>query len=243
MSASENNPEPAPQPVKDAAPVPTSLPLTDTEVWWEVMAVLAIGVLPPLTSAIVAANVPVKPPYWLHSLSLCLHSAGVSFAVLYVISRSGEPWSSFGLAHPKPRDLVFGLLLALIGWALWERFGPLLDDYAADANTFFFWPQSGADYAWMVVRQAANGFAEELVVRAYLITRLTRLMKSPALAVLFSTLAFASYHLHYGPGGLALVALMGLAYGGIYLLIRRVWPFALGHMLFNMFLECQNSLA
>src|SRR5207302_51457 len=102
-------------------------------------------------------------------------------------------------------------------------------------------PQTAIDYLWMAAKYAANGFAEELVTRAYLITRLERLLKSRLLAVALSALLFASYHVYYGFGGaLIYVMAFGVMYSGLYVLIRRVWPFALAHMLVDVFNELQR---
>ena len=45
---------------------------------------------------------------------------------------------------------------------------------------------------------------------------------------------FASYHLYYGVEGLIEMMMVGLGFGLLYLLIRRIWPFAIGHMLWNV---------
>ena len=123
---------------------------------------------------------------------------------------------------------------------LWVGIAPLVpDDFVNDDNLFPL-PRSVTDYFWMTGKHVANGFAEELVMRAYLITRLERLLGSGSLAVLVSSLLFASYHIYYGPGVTLIHAvLFGLAFGGLYLLLRRVWPLALAHALINISNELQ----
>jgi membrane protease YdiL (CAAX protease family) len=216
--------------------------MTERAIWCEVAAVLAIGVVPKVSTAIVAAveasSAPL--PYWLDSLDLCVRSVCTSFVVLYLIGRSGEAWSTFGLVRPGFSDLVLGLVLVAADLGLWWRVEPLLPGEVGQNSSIHPTPGHTADYFLMLLKHAANGFAEELVVRAYLITRLERLLGSSLQAVVLSAVAFASYHLYYGPGaGLIYMALLGLMFGAFYLVVRRVWPFALGHMLINVYIEMQ----
>jgi membrane protease YdiL (CAAX protease family) len=83
---------------------------------------------------------------------------------------------------------------------------------------------------------AATSFSEEFVCRSYLITRLERLRRSSAQAVIISALLFASLHLYQGWAGVLQAAFMGVLYGCVFLLVRRIWPLALGHILFNIYL-------
>lgn len=236
-------PEHGPQPRGTADAAPAALSMTDRAIGWEVAAVLAIAVLPPLSAAIVSSvQRPDKLPYWLDSLDLCSHSACVSFAVLYVMHRSGEPWSSFGVTRPRLSDPWLGLLLFLVTHVLWVRLSLVLPAGRVKPDAFFPVPRGATDYALMMLKHAANGFAEELVMRAYLITRLERLLKSRLGAVTLSAVLFASYHLYQGPGGLIYMLLLGLTYGGCYLLLRRVWPLALGHMFVNVYIDFDGSL-
>jgi membrane protease YdiL (CAAX protease family) len=240
----EASAESIPQPGKNSADVIAAPPLTDRAIWLEVLAVLAIGVLPNLALAIVSAiyAAPSNLPYWVGSMELTLRCTGVSFAVLYLISRSGEPWSTFGLAVPRVSDLLLGLLISFVYFALWNRVFPILPtDLVEHVGTLPF-PLSPTDFIMMFVSHAANGFTEELVVRAYLITRLVRLLNSKLNAITLSAFVFASYHVYYDPGGgLIFILLVGFVYGGIYLVLRRIWPLALGHMLVNIFIETAGS--
>lgn len=96
--------------------------------------------------------------------------------------------------------------------------------------------QDPLDYVALWLSFAATGFSEEVVCRAYLITRLERLRRSSAQAVVVSALLFASYHLYQGWHGGLYALFVGLLYGCVFLLVRRVWPLAMGHILFNIYL-------
>jgi membrane protease YdiL (CAAX protease family) len=89
----------------------------------------------------------------------------------------------------------------------------------------------------MVVKFLVAAYAEELVTRAYLITRLTGLLGSPTKAVVLAAATFASYHVYQGVGGLVDLFVFGLAFGVAYLLFGRVWPLVVGHALANVMVD------
>jgi len=207
---------------------------SDRAIWLELAAVVAIGILPWLSNAllIVVSGPPRELPYWLDATYMLLRDASVCFAVLYLIGRTGEPWKSFGLVRPRPIDLWLGLLLLGLSQVVWIRLARMLPVDTETIRLLFPLPRTPLDYVLMLFKSAAIGFTEELVSRAYLITRLNRLTKSPAAAVLLSAMLFASYHVYYGLGAaLADIVILGLVFGVIYLLVRRIWPVAIAHML------------
>jgi membrane protease YdiL (CAAX protease family) len=133
--------------------------------------------------------------------------------------------------------LWFGLFLYLIATFLYRNVWPFMPDDGPPRHALFSAPKTSVDYALMVPKFAANGFAEELVTRAYLISRLEVLLHSRASAVILAAACFTSYHIYAGFGTLLFMFLFGLTYGGMYLLLRRIWPLALGHMLISIRLE------
>jgi membrane protease YdiL (CAAX protease family) len=249
MAEADNEQGPDPQPGAPPAPAPPADPQPGPPGWGEVLAVLTIGVLPNLAAAIrsgaeSALNSPRQAlPYWLDSLLLCAYSLCAIYPVLYLIGRSGEPLASFGVVRPKLGDLWLGLFLFLVDGVIRVTLARVLPEPMVNMSAHFPAPKGALDYALMAVMHAANGLQEELVTRAYLITRLERLLDSRVLAVALSALLFTSYHVYQGPGwSLAYQFAFGLAYGGLYLLIRRLWPFAIGHTLVNVALELDISL-
>ena len=81
----------------------------------------------------------------------------------------------------------------------------------------------------LVLVAFANGFAEEVVVVGYLITRLRQLGLSPPKAVVLSSLLRGLYHLYQGFGaGLGNVA-MGLVFGYAWCRTGRLWPLVIAH--------------
>jgi len=206
-------------------------------------AVLAVTILPWLCGAIVAVVERLPPQsYWLDTFNLTWMNLCAIFVVLYLIHRSGESWDTFGLSRPQVGDLGIALALAMADFALWYRFSSLLPTHSSDGERLFRGPESSVDRLLMVVKYLTGGFVEELVTRAYLITRLERLLQSRFQAVFLSSLAFASYHIYYGIGPMLMYfVLMGMVFGGFYLLIRRLWPFALAHALINMYIDLQHA--
>jgi len=89
----------------------------------------------------------------------------------------------------------------------------------------------------MLVKYASNSLSEELVCRVYLITRLGQLLSSRALAVALSAALFASYHIYYGPLGMAHPFLMGLLFGCAFLWWRRFFPLFFAHVLCDIIPE------
>jgi len=78
-----------------------------------------------------------------------------------------------------------------------------------------------------------NGFAEELVMRGYLIPRFERLLNSTWGSLLLTTVLFATYHCYQGPSGVVNALEFGLIYGSAFCVFRRVWPLALAHAVSN----------
>jgi membrane protease YdiL (CAAX protease family) len=214
--------------------------LAGRAVWGEVGAVLAVGVVPYLISTTVFLALPPSPPrpYWLSALELTAVSSCIIFVTLYLIRRSGEPWGRFGLTRPRVWDVFPGLGLFLAAQLLWLFCLELMpwdgDPPPGDPAPR---PRGPTDYALMVLQYGAAGFAEELVTRAYLVTRFEQLLRSRGAAVLWSSALFAAYHGYQGMVGVTSALAFGIAYGTAFLLLRRVWPLAIGHALYNIHID------
>jgi membrane protease YdiL (CAAX protease family) len=231
-------PEPAAVPAP-AEPVvaPPSL-MSRRALWAELGAVLAIEVIPQVFYPVTQSSPPAEPPpYWADALHLTVASGCTIFVVLYLIARSGEPWARFGVDRPRGWDFPLGLGMLFVSFAVglfYYRLGLFVD---APERYLFPRPAGPAGLAMGVVKFGAAGFTEELVFRAYLITRLATLLRSEWRALLVAALLFAAVHGYQGPGGVVYTFLFGLAYGGVYLGVRRVWPLAVGHALTNLVLD------
>jgi membrane protease YdiL (CAAX protease family) len=103
-----------------------------------------------------------------------------------------------------------------------------------------YFPPSGApEFVLLAVMCLFSGLVQELVMRAYLITRLEELLASTPMALLFSTMFFTFFHGYQGTAAVVGVAVMGLIQGIVFCLFRRLAPIALGHA-FNNFIAIGN---
>jgi uncharacterized protein len=149
---------------------------------------------------------------------------------LYLLWRSGLSPARIGLARLAWRDLAGGVgLAALIGL---PGLGLYLAARALRLNASVI-PSSLGDTWWRVpillLVAFANGWAEEIIVVGYLLTRLEQLGVRPRIALVWSSVLRGSYHLYQGFGaGLGNVA-MGLVFGYTWQRTGRLWPLVIAH--------------
>ncbi|AIE85272.1 CPBP family intramembrane glutamic endopeptidase [Fimbriimonas ginsengisoli] len=211
----------------------------------EVAVILCVGVFPPLLSALVSHPTEETMPSAQHQwLALLVRSFQVLAPTMYVIWRSREGWSAFGWRRWRlSDDLILGFVLALVG--LWcARLGVMVGRSLLGADAAYnpviqnefrqAFHVDGWTSALMVAALVANSFAEEVVVRAFLILRFTQLLRSPVKAVLLSSLLFASYHVYQGLAPACGVFAMGLLLGTVYAFQGRVAPLIVAHTLYNL---------
>ena len=183
-------------------------------------------------------------PFVCHALNFVVTDIGQIALVLFIIWRSGDFLIRFGL---KPfriaPDLFGGILICAIlraaYHATWWGLRTFLnhDSYFAIAHSgssrSYIQPSGNPEYALLAVMCLFSGFVQELVMRAYLITRLEELLESTPMALLFSTMFFIFFHGYQGTAGVIGVAVFGLILGLVFCLFRRVVPIALAHALSN----------
>lgn len=170
--------------------------------------------------------------------------------VLYLIWRSGEPWSRFGLSRPRwILDIVLGLSIWMVDKVvhsmIQSAFGPLglsrgTLDRASLASTNFFVPGL-FDYILAAISCSFRGFKEELVMRGYLLPKFERLLGSTWKSLLLTSVLFASLHAYSGVRSVIATFAAGLLYGAAFCWIRRLWPLALAHATWNFMLKASLS--
>lgn len=150
---------------------------------------------------------------------------------LYLLWRSGISRAAIGLGRLRVRsDILSGMALA----AIVGTPGLLLYLAARHLGLNAEVQPSALHSAWwripvLVLAAFANGFAEEVVVVGYLITRLRQLGLSESRAVWASSALRGMYHLYQGVGaGLGNVA-MGLLFGYLWCRTGRLWPLVIAH--------------
>ncbi|WP_431234231.1 CPBP family intramembrane glutamic endopeptidase [Mycolicibacterium psychrotolerans] len=150
---------------------------------------------------------------------------------LYLLWRSGTSPTRLGLGRMRWRsDILGGLgLAALIGIpglllylaARWLGMNAQVEPSALH-DTWWRIPV-------LIFSAFANGFAEEVVVVGYLITRLKQLGFSQNRAILVSSVLRGMYHLYQGFGAGLGNLVMGLVFGYAWCRTGRLWPLVIAH--------------
>jgi uncharacterized protein len=154
---------------------------------------------------------------------------------LYLLWRSGFGPSQIGLGRPRWRpDVLGGLglaaLIGLPGLALYQVARILgMNASVEPAEIYDTWWRIPV----LLLVAFCNGWAEEVIVVAFLLTRLRQLRVNPVAAVVASSLLRGVYHLYQGFGaGLGNLA-MGLVFGYVWLRTGRLWPLIIAHGLID----------
>jgi membrane protease YdiL (CAAX protease family) len=150
---------------------------------------------------------------------------------LYLLWRTGFRPASVGLSRPQWRtDVLGGLgLAALIGL---PGVGLYIVARVLGISAAVV-PTTLGDTWWrvpvLIASAFANGWAEEVIVVAYLLTRLRQLGFSDTRAVIYSSLLRGAYHLYQGfSAGLGNLA-MGLVFCYVWRRTGRLWPLVIAH--------------
>jgi membrane protease YdiL (CAAX protease family) len=167
------------------------------------------------------------------------HQIGVLALLWYVLQRRSQKFSDLGLFWKK-RELAIAPLLwfvcsivAYISMLILRSFDgfPAGSNPNAQAEAFLF---SGGIGIGTFIFQFINPFFEELIARAYLMTRLKELTNSMALAIVGSVVFQVSYHFYQG-------FWTGLSHAGLFLVLslyyaktNRILAPILAHLIFDV---------
>lgn len=196
------------------------------------------AVLLGLSGQVIALN-PRRSPFDLIDLGLNLSWVFQLLAWgalgLYLLWRSGFGPTQIGLGRIQWRpDLLGGVGLALLiglpglGFYLLSRVVGMNAD-VEPAELYDTWWRVPV----LLLVSFANGWAEEVIVVGFLLTRLRQLRFTPLTAVIITSLLRGLYHLYQGFGaGIGSVA-MGLVFGYVYLRTGRLWPLIVAHALID----------
>jgi membrane protease YdiL (CAAX protease family) len=155
--------------------------------------------------------------------------------VVYLVQRSGEGPAGIGLDLRQPRrDLLLGVaLFAVVGAG---GLAIYLGSVALGVNRFVV-PVPPLGHWWtvpvLILNAIEAGLLEEIIVVAYLITRLRQLHLTAPAAVGVSAVLRGSYHLYQGWGGFAGNVAMGVLFGFVFVRTRRAWPLVIAHVLLD----------
>jgi membrane protease YdiL (CAAX protease family) len=195
---------------------------------------LVEAVLLGLAGRRVALN-PRRSPFDLIDLGLNLAVAFQLVAwgalALYLLWRTGFGPSRIGLGRVRLRpDVLGGLglaaLIGLPGLGLYVAARALgLSAHVEPIELYDTWWRIPV----LLITAFANGWAEEIIVVAFLLTRLRQLRVNPVAAMLASSLLRGAYHLYQGfSAGLGNVV-MGLVFAYVWRRTGRLWPLIIAH--------------
>ncbi len=156
--------------------------------------------------------------------------------VVYLVRRSGEGIRALGLRADRVRDdVLHGIaLFAVVGLA---GIGVYLAAVELGVNRFVV-PVPPLGHWWtvpvLVLNAIEAALLEEIVVVAYLVTRLRQLGLTESASVGASALLRGTYHLYQGWGGFLGNLAMGALFGTVFSRTRRVWPIVVAHVLLDV---------
>jgi membrane protease YdiL (CAAX protease family) len=154
----------------------------------------------------------------------------------YLLLRAGFAMRDVGLDRRRPGRDALGAagLAALIGV---PGLGLYLFARAIGVSVTIA-PTTLDDTWWRVpvllASAAANSWAEEVVMVAYLITRLRQLGWSENRSLLAQAVLRGCYHLYQGLGGFVGNIVMGLVFGRVWQRTNRLWMLVGGHALIDV---------
>jgi uncharacterized protein len=154
---------------------------------------------------------------------------------LYLLWRSGFGPSQLGLGKLRWRpDVLDGIglaaLIGLPGLGLYLAARALgLSAHVEPVELYDTWWRIPV----LLIAAFANGWAEEVIVVAFLLTRLRQLRVNPLVALLASSVLRGAYHLYQGfSAGLGNMV-MGLVFGYAWRRTGRLWPLIIAHGLID----------
>lgn len=208
---------------------------SDRELWMELSVVAAVTVIPSFCFAVLNIFEPAAQSFVADSINLFVTSVCAAWVPVYLVRNNGESLSDFGIERPQIADIIAGLLivpLTEIPWIVYWNIIPVSAEIVPEVE--FSQSFTNIEYLLLIASQLANAFHEELVLRAYLITRLCVLLKSRRRAVLLAAATFASYHIYQGAIATGEIFLFGVFFGVLWLLFRRLWPLVIAHAVSNI---------
>lgn len=158
-----------------------------------------------------------------------------AFLVIVLLLRSpGGPGLGIGLDRLHPKEVAqgagFAVLIGVPGLGL-VYVARQLGLNAQIVVTNF--PDVWYRVPTLILEAFQQGIAEEIVVAAYVLTRLRQLGWTNSRALVAASVLRGSYHLYQGYGGFIGNALMGLIFGWWFQRTRRVVPLVVAHSIID----------
>lgn len=208
---------------------------------FELVTVFCVCIVPLILASAIGARaqhaVPIVSDFHA-TMQTVVACGGALLLVAYLAHQRGEPARRFGFRGQWsliPASLgvfALGLIAALATYLLFWLLGltPVeptdvglrISNSAASVGVLF------------AIRILGSAVYEEVIVRAYLMTRLLDLKAGNILAVAVSSLVQASYHTYQGFLATALKLPMFVVFSIFFLRLRNVWIVILAHLYFDV---------
>lgn len=208
-------------------------------VLWVAFAQSTFGSLHMLVNGVTITDMP-PGTSWHEDLLEILDQVNALALLAYVLYANSARFADLGLRWTA-RDAALALPLLILTRAVHGVLAPVV--YwgtglfaGAEVMSPNLWAHAYPDQIMMIsiVSLILNGFLEELIVRAYLMTAIHHLSGSMGLAIVVSVAVQVSYHFYQGaPAALSHVG-WSLVLAVYYAKTRRILPVILAHNLGNL---------
>ncbi len=212
-------------------PSDSPIELRRSTILFGIVTIVCLAVLPDFHRALFSWSSEITFLY--DASSLIVRSLQVTLPILYIVYICGSDWKSIGLVRFSwRRDILIALGLwifsnfAYVFVVLFMRASSIPEIDAAEVISR---PNGSFALPLLFLASCCNGFAEELVIRGYLFSKIESYLSSTGAAILISTCLFASYHYYQGVASMFGIAAMGVIYGIVFSEIRSLWPLAIAH--------------
>jgi membrane protease YdiL (CAAX protease family) len=174
-------------------------------------------------------------------IATLLSSLGPAAIALYLLWRDGRLHAA-GFARRKLRFVAgygaLGWVCCMIAiWSLAIAVAVLIAAFGADPSTTggdaSYELTVGTALAGLAVALTA-GFGEEVVFRAYAISRMQEAGYSRRAALVVPWAVFAVLHLYQGPIAVVLIGAVAAVFVWLYQWQRSIWPVMVAHALFDI---------
>ena len=212
---------------------------------FDVLAVFFLAVFPDLLRSFMETNSTDAVSSSFNSLFLLLlvRSLQVSLPILLILKLRKVRWADYGFVKFRLlRDPLAALGLAVLGYITYYIFAYGLFfvgfDFSGDSDAFQSVTQDArigiGTITLLILASCANGFAEEIAVRSYLLVRIGELCGSIVVGALLTTILFAAYHSYQGRYGIVSALAVGAVFASYFVITKQFWPIAIAHTLLDL---------
>jgi len=198
----------------------------------ELSVVLIVLVIPLIVSSSIGYQEISPSKYWIAHLARS--TSGITL-ILFLLRRNNEPVRSIGLVKPN-RSSPFHILclfffIVLLRFAVLAFVCPRTEVFHRLMEMI---PEDLLGLVGFLIAVVASTIFEEILDRGYILTRTEQITGNRVVAVIVSSIIFASYHSYQG-GNVILIFMTGIAFGWYFLRCsRNLWNLIGAHLMLNL---------